>query len=272
MDQTIIRPPGRLDLPSISELWACRDILLQFGRRDVVLRYRQTAIGIMWVVIQPLVAAGIFSIVFGQVAQLPSGGVPYVLFSLSGLLIWSVFNGIVSRASGSLVANQGLVSKVYFPRALLPISCVLAVLLDFVVGFALFIVMLLVFRHSPGWGILTLPLWLAAAIVLATGIGLATSAITVKYRDLAYALPWMLQILLYATPIAYSLDAVPANLEWLFNLNPLTWLLEGFRWATLGESAPPTWQILSLVAVSLLVLGGGSLVFQKMERGFADVI
>jgi len=272
MEPRIIRPPGRLDFPPVRELWDSWEVLYQFGRRDVLLRYRQTAIGVLWVVIQPLVAAGVFAIVFGQVAQLPTGGTPYLLFSLSGLLIWNVFSGILTRSSGSLVANQGLVSKVYFPRALIPLSTLLAVLLDFAVGSVLFVVLLFAYQVNPGWAILTLPLWLVAGVALGSGLGLAASAITVKYRDVSYALPWIIQILLYATPIAYSLEAVPKDLLWLFNLNPLTWLLEGWRWATLGQPAPPPWMMLGTAVVSILVLAGGSLVFQKMERGFADVI
>lgn len=272
VEQTVIRPPARIDLPDVGELWRARDVLYQFGRRDVVLRYRQTAIGVLWVIIQPLAAAGVFAIVFGGVAQLPSGGTPYILFSLSGVLIWNVFSGIVTRSSGSLVANQALVSKVYFPRALVPLSSVLAVLLDFVVGLVLLIVMLLVYGYNPGWAVLTVPLWLLAAVALASGFGLAMSAITVKYRDVTYALPWVIQILLYATPVAYSLSAVPSNLRWLFDINPLSWLLEGFRWSTIGQPAPPAWQMLGTALVSVAVLALGALVFQKMERGFADII
>lgn len=269
---TVIRPPGRFDFPRLSELWGARDVLYQFGRRDVVLRYRQTAIGVLWVVIQPLAAAGVFAIVFGGVADLPSGNVPYVLFGMAGVLIWNVFSGIITRASGSLVANQALVSKVYFPRALIPLSSVLAVLLDFAVGLGLLVVMSVLFQNNPGWAVLTLPFWLLCAILLACGIGLAACAITVKYRDVIYALPWVIQILLYATPVAYSMDAVPADLTWLFNINPLTWLMEGARWATLGQAMPPAWQIIALPVVGLALLVAGGAVFQKMERGFADVI
>lgn len=273
VDRTVIRPPGKLDLPSLSELWACRDVFYQFGRRDVVLRYRQTAIGVLWVVIQPLAAAGVFAVVFGGVAQLPSGGTPYLLFSLSGLLIWTVFSGIVSRAGGSLVANQALVSKVYFPRSLVPLSSALSVLLDFTVGLGLFVVLSIIYGNAPGWAVLTLPFWVLVAVVMGSGIGLAASAITVKYRDVSFALPWVIQILLYATPVAYALTAVPENLRWLFTINPLTWLLEGFRWATLdAQQAPPLWQWFGVIGVSLFVLAGGSLIFQKMERSFADVI
>jgi lipopolysaccharide transport system permease protein len=269
---TIITPPGRLNLPRWRELWEAREVLYRFGMRDIILRYRQTVVGVAWVVLQPLAAAGIFSIVFGQVANLSSGDVPYFVFSFTGMLVWNLFNGIVTRSSPSLVANQALVAKVFFPRMLVPLSTVLAVLLDFLVASCLYVVLLLVFDVGVGWQVLTLPVWVAVAVVLGAGIGLAGSAITVKYRDVNYALPWAMQILLYATPVAYSLDNVPDDLRWLFNLNPLTWLLESFRWAALGTEMPPVWQMGGVVAAAAAVFVAGTLVFQKMERSFADVI
>lgn len=269
---TVITPPGRLNLPAWRDLWDSREVLYRFGVRDVVLRYRQTAVGVAWVVIQPLAAAGIFAIVFGQVADLPSGGVPYFLFAFAGMLAWNMFNGIVARSAPSLIANQGLVSKVFFPRLLVPLSSVLAVLLDFLVAAVLFVVLLAVNGVNPGWAALAVVPLVAVTVLLATGIGLAASAVMVKYRDVNYALPWVLQILLYATPVAYALDAVPGNLLWLFQLNPLTWLLEAFRWSLLGLAAPPTWQLVTLPCAAVAVFLAGTLVFQKLERGFADVI
>ena len=272
MNRTVITPPGRLNMPNLRELWHSREVLYRFGIRDVVLRYRQTAIGVAWVLLQPLAAAGIFSIVFGQVADLPSGGVPYFIFSFAGMLLWNLFSGIVLRSTPSLVANQGLVSKVFFPRMLVPLSSVLSVLLDFVVASALFIGLLFIFGINPGWPVLVAPAWILATILLASGIGLAGSAVTVKYRDVNYALPWLIQVMLFATPIAYSMENVPGNLLWLFNLNPLTWLLECFRWSVLGQAAPPVWQMVGILVAAPLVFFAGTLVFQKYERGFADVI
>jgi lipopolysaccharide transport system permease protein len=268
----VITPPGRLNLPSWRELWEAREVLYRFGIRDVVLRYRQTAIGVAWVVLQPLASAGIFAIVFGQVADLPSGGVPYFLFAYAGMLAWNLINGVISRGGPSLIANQALVSKVFFPRLLVPMSTVLAVLLDFAVAACLFVVLLFVYGVNPGWAVLAAPLLVLVAVLLASGVGLAASAVMVKYRDVNYALPWVLQIMLYATPVAYALDAVPSNLLWLFQINPLTWLLEAFRWSLLGLEMPPAWQLAALPAAAVVVFLGGILVFQKMERGFADVI
>ncbi len=272
MNRTIIRPPGRLSLPSWQELWEAREVMYRFGVRDIVLRYRQTVIGVAWVVLQPLASAGIFSIVFGQVAGLPTDGVPYFVFSFAGMLAWNAFNGIISRSANSLVANQSLVSKVFFPRLLVPLSSAISTLLDFGVAFVMYVVLLIVFRINPGWPVLLTPIWLVCTVLLASGIGVAAAAITVKYRDVAYLLPWVLQVLLYATPIAYALSAVPSRIHWLYELNPLTWLLETVRWSVLGQTIPPTWQLIGVPVGSVVVFFVGVLIFQRFERGFADVI
>ncbi|MHA7985504.1 ABC transporter permease [Rathayibacter sp. CAU 1779] len=272
MTRTIIRPPGRFNLPPWREFWEAREVLYRFGIRDLVLRYRQTAIGVAWVVLQPIASAGIFAVIFGQVAKLPSGGVPYFLFSFAGMLAWTAFNSVVSRSSGSLVSNQALVSKVFFPRLLVPLSSVISVLIDFAVAFIMLVVLLFIYGVNPGWPIVLTPVWLLITLMLACGLGVAASAITVTYRDVAYILPWVLQILLYATPIAYSLSAVPSNLRWLFELNPLTWLMETVRWTLIGQPMPAAWELIALPVTAVVVLFAGVLVFQRYERGFADVI
>ena len=235
MNSIVITPPGKFNLPRWRELWEARDVLYQFGYRDILLRYRQTAVGVVWVLLQPLASAGIFSIIFGNIAQLPSDGVPYFLFTYVSMLAWTLFSGVVGRASGSLVSNQALVAKVFFPRMLVP-------------------------------------LWMLLILLLGLGIGMAASAIMVQYRDVAYVLPWLLQVGLYATPVAYALSAVPSHLQWLFLANPMSWLLEAFRFSLVGTAPPPGWQIASAVLISLGVFVGGALVFQSRERAFADLI
>jgi lipopolysaccharide transport system permease protein len=272
MTRTIITPPKRTGLPPFKELWLAREVFWRFGMRDVVLRYRQTVVGVAWVILQPLAAAGIFAIIFGQVAKLPSDGLPYFVFSFAGLLGWNLFSGVISRSSTSLVANQSLVSKIFFPRLLIPMSSVLSVLLDTAVALALLIVLLFVYHINPGWAILLLPVWTLFAVLFGLGIGIASAALMVKYRDVGYVLPWVMQILFYITPVAYSLEAVPPNLAWIFDANPLSWMMEAFRWSLLGLEQPPLWQLLGLAVASLAVLAAGLLVFQKLERGFADVI
>ncbi|GAA4345791.1 ABC transporter permease [Microbacterium rhizosphaerae] len=272
MRPTIITPPGRLALPPWRELWEAREVAMRFGQRDIVLRYRQTLIGVAWVLIQPLASAGIFAIVFGAVAKLPSGGVPYFLFSYMSMLAWTLFASTVSRAAPSLVANQALVSKVFFPRMLMPVSTAASTLLDFGVGFALGVILLFIYRVNPGWPVLLVPVWVVIFVAVALGIGLAASAWMVKYRDVQYILPWVLQVALYATPVAYATDAVPANLRPLFLANPLAWMLDGFRWSVLGTAMPPAWQLIGSAVVAVLVLLLGATTFQRYERSFADLI
>lgn len=268
----VITPPGRLPLPNPRELWEAREVFTRFGLRDLKLRYRQTALGVVWVVLQPLLSAGVFSIVFGQIADLSSDGVPYFVFTFAGMLAWTLFNGIVTRAAPSLVSNQALVSKVFFPRMLVPLSSILSVLVDVLVAGALMVVLLFVYDIQPGWALVTLPFWMLLVVLLASGVGLATSALMVKFRDVTYIVPFVLQTLLYVSPLAYSLTEVDSKLRWIFDINPLTWLLEGFRWSLLNLAQPPGWQVIAAVLTSVVVFVGGALVFSKMERGFADVI
>jgi lipopolysaccharide transport system permease protein len=272
MRTVVIEPPRRLNLPRWTDLWHSREVVTRLAQRDIIVRYRQTIVGVAWVIIQPVMAAGVFTLVFGAVANLSSDGLPYFLFSLAGMLAWNLFNGALSRAGGSLVANQALVSKVFFPRILVPISTIASVLVDFVVGLALAIVLLFVYRVNPGWPILLLPVWAVLITMFGLGFGLAASALMVKYRDVSYVLPWILQILLYASPVAYALSAAPERLRWIFEINPITWYLQAFRWSLVGTEVPPMWQIIGLVAAAFIVMFGGVIYFQSNEREFADII
>jgi lipopolysaccharide transport system permease protein len=269
---TVVEPPRRLNLPRLSDLWQAREVVLRLAQRDIIVRYRQTVLGVAWVILQPIASAGVFSLVFGTVAKLSSDGLPYFLFSLAGMLPWNLFNGALGRASSSLLANQSLVSKVFFPRVLVPLSTAASVLLDFVVGLAVGVVLLFVFQVNPGWPVLLLPVWTLLITMLGMGIGMATSAMIVRYRDVGYVLPWLLQILLYASPVAYALSSVPDRLRWLFDINPITWFLESFRWSLVGTAAPPLWQMGGLVIVSVGVFLLGLVYFQSREREFADII
>jgi lipopolysaccharide transport system permease protein len=268
----LITPPSRWPLPKIHTLWEAREILIRFGIRDITIRYRQTILGITWVILQPLLAAGIFSVVFGKVAKLPSGGVSYLLFSYAGLLGWNFFNTIVSRSSTSLVANSSLVSKVFFPRMLVPLSTVCSALVDLSVAFCLLIFLWISYGVYPGIAILLFPIWLFMFMMLATGIGMVASALMVKYRDINYIVPFALQLLLYASPIAYSVSAVPHNYRLFFDINPITWLVADMRWSLLNQPAPSQMHILLSVTVPIAVFMLGAMIFEKMERGFADFI
>ena len=267
-----IRPTSGWQAINLRELWQFRDLLTTLAQRDVKLRYRQTALGALWVVLQPLMAAGIFSFVFGKVAKLPSDGLPYFIFAFAGLLGWNAFSSTLTKASGCLLQNANLVSKVYFPRLVLPLSVVFSTLIDFAVALALMAVLMVVYHVAPTAALLLLPVWLALIVLLAVGVGLYASALTVSYRDVQYVLPVVTQFLLYASPVAYAVSAVPAHLRLIYFVNPLSGLLEGFRWSLLGVGTLDARIMAYSVVVTLLVFAGGALSFKKMERKFADVI
>ena len=254
------------------ELWDFRDLLVVLGARDVKLRYRQTALGVIWVILQPLIGAGIFSLVFGKVARLPSEGVPYFLFAYAGFLGWNAFQGTLGRASMCLVQSSHLISKVFFPRLILPLSTVLSTLLDFTVGLAFMAVLLAMYGIAPGPGLLLLPVWLLLMQMLALGLGFYAAALTVRFRDVQHALPVLTQFVLYASPVAYATSVVPDSVRPFYMLNPLTGLLEAFRWSLVGSASLDVRHVASAAVVSVLVFLWGAVAFRRMERQFADVI
>ena len=271
MAKIVITPPGRFALPRPRELWEAREVLYRFGARDVTLRYRQTLLGVVWVVLQPLLTALVFTLVFNHVAHLSVSYVPYLVFSFVGLLGWNLFSGIVTRAQTSLVSNRDLVSKVFFPRMLVPLATVYSNLVDFTVSTAFLVVLWIVYGINPGLQALLTPVWALMVILLASGVGLLTSALTVRYRDVNYFVPFMLQFLLYATPIAYPVSAVH-SFKLFFELNPLTWLVQEFQWSLARQPVPASWEIVLSIVVPVVVFLGGAVLFEQMERGFADVI
>jgi len=274
--RTLRARPGWQTL-NVKELWLFRDLLLTLAQRDVKLRYRQTAVGALWVVLQPLLAAGIFAFVFGKVANLPAPkGVPYFVFSYAGLLGWNVFSGTVVKVSSSLVQNSNLISKVYFPRLILPLSMMFSTLIDFCVALTLLPALMLIAHVALSWGLVTLPLWFALILMLALGVGMHTAALAVTYRDVQYVVPVLMQFFLYATPVAYmlsyALTKIPAAFQPFYFLNPMAGLLEAFRWSLLGHEALPVLPVAYAAAAAVLVFFGGAYSFKKMERKFADVI
>jgi lipopolysaccharide transport system permease protein len=266
--------PRRSWLPaSPRELWLFRELLLRFAARDITLRYRQAVLGVIWVVVVPLLGAGVLSFVFGGVADLNAPpGIPYFVFTLAGMVAWTAFSLIVIRASASLLGNAALVGKVYFPRLLLPLSTVLSTMVDVVVSLALLVVLLAVNGVHPGLGVITFPLWMLAIIALALGAGVLFGALMVPYRDIQYIVPVGVQFLLFASPVAYSLAHVPADARIWYELNPLTGLLEGVRWSLIGTARPSTGLMAYSLGVSVAALVVGTIVFSRMERQFADVI
>lgn len=272
MSKIIITPPGRFALPHPAELWEAREVLYRFGARDVTLRYRQTLLGVVWVVLQPLLTALIFALVFGKVAGLHTGGVPALVFSFTGLLAWNLFSGTISRAQGSLVSNRDLVSKVFFPRMLVPLATVYSCLVDYLVSLVFLVVLLFVFGIVPSWSVVLVPVWTLMVTLLACGVGLITSALTVRYRDVSYLVPFVLQFLLFASPIAYAISNVPSAYLTIYEVNPLTWLLQEYQWGFLNQPAPALWEIVLSIVVPVAVFIGGAIWFEQLERSFADVI
>ena len=276
-DTVYIRPTaGWINAGTLRDIWRYRDLLSALAVRDIRLRYRQTVLGAIWVVLQPLMAAGIFSIVFGHMTRNASNGLPYFLFSFTGLLAWNIFSGSLSRTSGSLLGNSQLVSKVYFPRLILPLSAVFSTLVDFGVGFVLFLVLMTAYRVSPSAAILLLPVWLLLLLLLGTGVGLFASALSVSYRDVQYVLPVLTNFLLFASPVPYSLTsalaATPERFHCFFLLNPTTGLLEAFRWSLFGTTPPSAGLLAYSTLFSVFAFVAGMIAFKRMERRFADVI
>lgn len=267
-----IRPRRGWVALDVAEIWAFRDLLMTLAGRDLKLRYKQTALGVIWVILQPLMAAGVFAFVFGTVAKLPSNGVPYLVFSFAGLLGWNFFSNVLTKVGACLVGNAQLISKVYFPRLILPLSNIGSCLVDFAVAGGMMIVLLAMYRIVPSPAVILLPVWLVILAAVAMGIGLCTAALAVSYRDIQYILPVFTNILLYASPVAYSVSAVPARLRWVYELNPLTPPLEAMRSSLLGSPLPSAASLLSSTLIAGLLLLGGLYSFKRMERSFADVI
>lgn len=268
----VIRPVGNRLFPDFSEVWRFRDLAAALGRRDVTLRYRQTLLGVVWVVLQPLIAGGLFTVVFGKVAKLPSDGVPYFLFAYAGFIAWTTFQNALVRSSGSLLAQSSLVTKVYFPRLVPPLSALWSTAMDFLVGMGSLVVLMVMFRVPLGWPLLLLPVWVALLLLTGLGIGTLSAALSVRYRDLQYALPVLVQLLLYASPVAYGTAAVPERFRALFVLNPLAGMLDGFRWSVAGTAPPSAVSVMMSGAGALVALAVGCIFFARFERRLADVI
>lgn len=258
-----------LNLP---ELWRYRELIFFLTWRDIKVRYKQTALGAAWAVIQPLVTMIVFTLIFGRVAHLPSDGVPYPVFVFAALLPWTYFAYVLQQSGTSVLTNANMVSKVYFPRLVLPLSTVAAGLVDFVMAFGVFICMMFIYHVPPSVRLAALPLFLLLAIVTAMGVGLWLSALSVAYRDVKYAIPFLVQVWLYASPVAYTAHLVTGKVAFLYALNPMAGVIRGFRWALLNTSDGPSSMLLPSVAASCLLLVTGLIYFKRVERTFADIV
>ena len=269
---TVIRPKKTFSLRDIREIWQYRELLYFFTWRDLKVRYKQTAIGVLWALIQPFVTMVVFTVFFGGLAKIPSDGVPYPIFVYVGLLFWQFFSSALSDTSNALIANQAIITKVYFPRLTLPISTVLTKFVDFAIAALILVGMMFYYGYVPNLsGLWILPLLLLITFMAAVGTGLFLSAINVKYRDVRYALPFFIQILMFVTPVIYP-ASIAGKYSWILAVNPMTGVIQAARAALLGTT-PVNWTLigLSFVACSILLVFG-IYIFKKTERYFADIV
>lgn len=267
---TRIEPPRGLFHLRLSEVWAYRELLYFFVWRDVKIRYKQTAVGVLWVVLQPILTMAVFTLFFGRLAKLPSDGLPYPVFYFAAIVPWMYFNYALQTATNVVVENQRMITKVYFPRLVLPFSSVLSGLVDFAIGFVVLIGVAFYYSMRPGVSALLLPLFLLLAVTTALGVGLWLSALNALYRDVRYVMPFLLQFWMFASPVAYPSSLVPTRWRWLYGLNPMAGVIDGFRWALTGHGQAPTISLLASCIAVLVILFGGLIFFQRMEGAVAD--
>lgn len=256
----------------LRELWEARELIGFLIWRDVKLRYKQTVLGAAWAVLQPLLTMIVFSVFFGRLAGVPSDGVPYPVFSFAALVPWTLFAFGLSQATNSVVGSQRLITKVYFPRLVIPLAAVLSGLVDFALSFVVLLALMFAFGLAPTANVVWLPLFVALTFLSALGVGLWLSALNVQYRDVRYAVPFLTQLWFFATPIAYPGSLLDEPWRTIYGINPMAGVVEGFRWALVGTGSAPSGMLVVSVAATLVVLIGGVFYFQRMERTFADVV
>jgi lipopolysaccharide transport system permease protein len=274
LDRPVVRRQARPGWVAIdfAELWRYRELLVFQAIRDIKVRYKQTFLGAAWAIIQPVMTMVVFSIFFGKLAGVPSDGLPYPLFAFCALLPWQLFVHALTYSSNSLVDNANVLTKVYFPRLILPLGGVIAGLVDFAIAFVVLLGMMVYYGTLPGWSVLAIPLFTIIALAAALSVGLWLSALNVKYRDIRYTLPYLAQLWLFVTPVAYSSSLVPPQWQALYGINPMVGVVEGFRWAMLGKSLPPVPMLIVSVGATAVLLVGGLFYFRRMEKTYADVV
>ncbi|OGO36125.1 MAG: phosphate ABC transporter permease [Chloroflexi bacterium RBG_16_57_11] len=275
-----IRPSSGWSALNLKELWLFRELVYFLTWRDVKVRYKQTTLGAAWAILQPFLTMVVFSVFFGRLAKVPSDGVPYPIFSYTGLLPWGLFTKALTDAGRSLVAHRAMITKIYFPRLAIPIASVLGGVVDFALAFLVLIGMMLYYNYAPNStyhveitpALLTLPLFLLLAIITALGVGLWLSALNVMYRDINYIIPFLTQFWLFITPVAYPASMIPEQWQMVYALNPMTGVVEGFRWALLGTVEAPGPMLAVSSTIAILGLVTGLFYFRRMERDFADTV
>jgi lipopolysaccharide transport system permease protein len=272
--EELVIEAGRTSRGYWSDLWQYRELFQVLAWRDISVRYKQTVIGVVWALIRPLLTMVVFTVIFGKLAKLPSdGSAPYALMVYAGMLPWTFFSGAIAEASNSLIGNANLISKIYFPRLIIPAATIIVALFDFFISFVLMIALMAWYRFLPGWQILLLPFFVLLVLTVSLGLGVWVTALNVKYRDFRYVIPFVVQLGLYASPVGFSSSIVPEQWRLVFSLNPMVGIIDGFRWCLLGGQGefylPSLW--LSIV-MSVLLLAFGVRQFRRMEKSFADLI
>jgi lipopolysaccharide transport system permease protein len=268
----VIKPSRGLFNLDLAAVWEFREILYFLVWRDVKVRYKQTIIGVVWAVLQPVMTMMIFTVIFGNFAKMPSDGLPYSVFSYTAILPWNYFSQAISRGGHSLVGEANLIMKVYFPRLIIPLASVVVPLIDFFVSFLVLLVMIGYFGIAPSWNVLYLPVFLLLALMTALAAGLWLSPLNVRYRDVGHTIPFLIQFWFFASPVVYPVSLVPEKWRLLYSLNPMAGVIEGFRWALLGQQSPAFDVIAVSAVVVVALLLGGIVFFKRMERTFADVV
>ncbi|MEP6959272.1 MAG: ABC transporter permease [Nitrospirota bacterium] len=268
----VIRSQRGLASLNLAEVWQYRELLYFLVWRDIKVRYKQTFIGAGWAIFQPAMTMVIFTVVFGKMVKIPSDGLPYAVFAYTGLLPWTYFSQALSRSGTGLVSNAHLITKVYFPRLIIPLSDVITPAVDFVFAFLLLLGLIAWYGIAPSWGLLALPLFFFMAMITALAAGLWLSPLNVRYRDIGHTIPFLIQFWMFASPVVYPVSLVPESWRFVYSLNPMVGVIEGFRWGLLGKENPDfSVMLISTVAVLLLFIGG-LVFFKRMERNFADII
>jgi lipopolysaccharide transport system permease protein len=284
MATTAIEPKKKLEVVTIrpskgwvglrlGDIWLYRELVYFLTWRDLKVRYKQSVLGVMWAILKPFLSMVVFSVLFGKLAKLPSDGIPYPLFYFVGNLPWDLFSTSLSVASKSMVTSSNMVSKIYFPRLIIPISSVMASVVDFLISFVILIGLMIFYKYPPTIGLLWLPALILLSLVTALGVGFWTSALMVRYRDVNYILPFVTQLWLFITPVLYSAKVIPQKWLWLYSLNPMTGVIESFRHTVLGTTLSISpWMMTISILISILMFISGLFYFRRMEREFADMI
>lgn len=273
-EPVLVIEAGRAEKNYWTDLWRYRELFIILAWRDISVRYKQTVIGVAWALIRPFLTMVVFTVIFGRVAGLPSeGSAPYALLVFAGMLPWTLFSTALGEASNSLIGNERLISKVYFPRIIIPTASVVTAFVDFLISFVMLVAIMVYYQFAPSWNLLLLPFFVLLALLASLGPGLWITALNVKYRDFRYIIPFIVQFGLYVSPVGFSSGVVPEQWRLLYNLNPMVGVIDGFRWAILGGDSPLYWPgfALSLLVVAFF-LWLGVTQFRKMEKSFADLI